>query len=297
MHTADMGSRIGSVSSTGIDSTQEADTVAESARSPTVTGPGHAYSPGWCAMTSRDMQEERALRECTFAPRLNSNKAAKSIVAETWKSLPADCHHAAAAGATFQGSNASQEAVGHEGGSVDAAVASTSAAVLQTRHGMSSAPSGTTHTASQSAEAQTASAVKSNSTLRRANSRRQLQNSFAAAACKHRGSAAALHNTAPVGAIQQQSHVGEECEAQLQAEVAACDRQLEQCMAARQKQRVTPKAKSDSSGIVAASGAQQQQNNLSDHRSEGLQQQSALRVVIEAELADGSASRFEVQQV
>ena len=246
------------------------------------------------------MQEERALRECTFAPRLNPNKTAKSIVAETWKSLPADCHHAAAAGATFQGSNASQEAVGHEGGSVQAAVASTSAAVLQTQHGMSSAPSGTTHTASQSAEPQTARA-RSNSSLRRANRRRQLQNSYAAAACKHRGGAAAVHNTAPVGAIQQQPHVGstgsgQECEAQLQAEVAACDRQLEQCMAARQKERVTPKAKSDRPGIVA-SGAQQQQDGLSDHSSEGQQQQSALRVVIEAELADGSASRFEVQQV
>lgn len=295
-----MGVHVSCVSSTGVDSGQEADTAAESTGASVATGPdGLAYSPGWRALTSCDMQEERALKQCTFVPRLNSNKAARSIVAHTWKRLPADYHLAAA---IPRNSGASQTAVCLKDGRADEAVAAASAAASHARGGNNSVTSDT-HKDTQGAEAQIASAVGSNSSSRKAHRRKQLFNSYAAAAGKSKAGAAAVCSAVPAGVTQQQPHVGsigsgEECEAELQAEVAACDKRLEQCMAARKKARVTlNKAMPGGPAVVAASGAQQQQDSLSNHSSEGRLQQSALRVIIEAELADGSASRFEVQQV
>lgn len=298
-HTADLGIHINSVSSTGIDSGQEAGTAAESTWASVAIRPdGFAHSPVRYAVTSRDMQEERALKECTFAPRLNPSNTAKSIVAQTWKSMLAAYQRQHDLQAVSHGLNASQEGICLKEGSVDETV---NAAVLHARDGKSSVPSDT-HKGTQSSQYQTASDVRQNSSLRRALSRRHCHNSYAVAARKGRGGAAAVCSAVPVGAMQQQPYVGRtgscaESEAQLQADVAACDKRLEQCMAASQIKRLSQKGLRGCPGVAAAGGAGHQKDNLSNHSSGGQLQQSALKIVIEAELADGSASKFEVQEV
>ena len=315
-YIAELGMHISSVSSTGVDSGQEADIAAESAGASPVIGPdAFAHSPIHYAFTSREIQEERALKECTFAPRLNANKAAKSIVAQTWKSLLTDSHqHGQQAAAISDKSDTSQAtpasadddllpaasaAIAHTGGAESAAAASAAMAHAGGDKGGVNVISGA-HKGTQGTEHQAATVVKTTSSLRRAQRRRQLGNSYAAAAQRNKGDAAAVCCAVPTCMLQQQQHVDStvsESEAQLQAEVAGCDRRLEQCIAARQKDHVVLKAVSGGPTVVAARSIRDQQDNLGGYSNEGQLQQSALTVIIEAELADGSASRFEVQQV
>ena len=319
-----LGTQICSVSSSGVESGQEPDTTAESPKASAVVGlDGSAYSHQ--AVTSRDLQEERALKECTFAPRLNTNKAAKSVVAQVWKDLPVAHHqrdqHPAAA---FQRSDASRAehligafaedesptaasaAEGHArgGGSPGAA----SAAVMFAEDGKGSVLSGTLQNA-QSKGRQPASASSTNSSLRKVQRRGQLGNSYAAFAQRSRSEAAAACSAVRASTLQQPQHAATysrlasidicaEEEAQLQAQVASCDKRLEQCKAARQRGQGPQKAVSDSPRVVTGAGtAGHQDDGVSNHGSVAQWQQSALKVAIEAELADGSASRFEVQQV
>ena len=320
------GTQVCSVSSSGIESGQQPDTPAESPRASAVMGlDGSACSPTHHAVTSHDIQEERALKECTFAPRLNPNKEAKSVVAQCWKHLPVACHqhhqHSAAACSRSDASQAYQIGAHADDESPTAASAAeghardeespaaASAAVMYAGYDSGSALLGT-HKGAQSKAHQPAKAFSTNSILRLAQRRRQHGNSYAASAQRSRSEAAAACSAVPVGALQQQQHAAtlamlasiDNCaeveEAQLQAEVAGCDKRLEQCMAARRQGRVAQKAVSDGPRVVTgASGAMHQVDSVSNHRSAAHWQQSALKVVIEAELADGSASRFEVQQV
>lgn len=315
-----------SVSSSGIESRQEPDTTAESARASAVIGRnGSAHSPHHQAVTSRDIQEERALKECTFAPMLNPNKAAKSVVAQIWKDLPGAFHqrdqHAAATGHRSDASQAEHLVGAHaEDESPTAASAAegcigddespdvASAAVMYAGGDKGSVLS-STHKGAQSEAHQPASAASTNSSLRTAQRRRQLSNSYAASAQRSRSEAAAACSIMPASALQQQQHAATynmlasidncaETEAQLQAEVAGCDKRLGQCMAARQQGRVAQKAVSDSPrDVTGTCSAEQQRDSVSNHSSAAQRQQSALKVAIEAELADGTASRFEVQQV
>ena len=312
-----------SVSSSGIESGQEADTTADIARASAITGlDGSAYSPSRQAVTSCDIEEERALKECTFAPMLNPNKAAKSVVAQIWKDLPGAFHqrdqHAAATGHRSDASQAEHLVGAHaEDESPTAASAAegcigddespdvASAAVMYAGGDKGSVLS-STHKGAQSEAHQPASAASTNSSLRTAQRRRQLSNSYAASAQRSRSAACSIM---PASALQQQQHAATynrlasidncaETEAQLQAEVAGCDKRLGQCMAARQQGRVAQKAVSDSPRDVTGTGsAEQQRDSVSNHSSAAQRQQLALKVAIEAELADGTASRFEVQQV
>ena len=318
-----LGTQVCSVSSSAIGSGQEPDTTAESARASADVGlDGSAHSPYHQAVTSHDIQEERALKECTFAPRLNPSQAAKSVVAQIWKDLPsafyrrgqhaaATSHksdasraeHLAAAYADDESPTAASAAEGYVGGdeSPDAA----SAAVM-CAEGDSGSVLSSTHKGAQRQAHQTASAVSTNSSLRKAQGRRQLSNSYAALAQRSRSEAAAACSAVPGSALPQQQHAAThtilasidscaETEAQLQAEVAGCDRRLEQCMAARQQGREAQQAVSDGPRVVTGAGsAGQQLDSVGNDRQ---WQQSALKVAIEAQLADGSASRFEVQQV
>lgn len=285
-----------------------------------------AHCPTQLAVTSSDIQEERALKECTFAPRLNPNKGAKSVVAQTWKDLSAascqreqhtaaiadkadadraECLNGANAGAEDD-SQAAASAVDGGDESPDAA----SAAVVYAAGDKSNVISHT-HKSGQNAVQHPARAVSTRSRLRRAHRSRHLGNSYAASAHRSKSStaAAAACSAVPADALHQQQHAAmydtlagiDQCadmEAQLQAEVAGCDKRLEQCRAARREHHVVPKAVSNCPhGVGACGGAGQQVDCLSNHRSVAQLQQSALKIAIEAELADGSASRFEVQQV
>lgn len=309
----DLGTHICSVSSSGIDSRQGAGTTAESAG---IGADASAYTPTHLPVTSSDIQEEQALQECTFAPRLNPNKEAKSVVAQTWKSLPMSfCQRqqctAAAANRSEADQGESLDGAGAEDDSPSAASAvdgegnespnvASATAVVYAGGDKGNVFSGN-HRSAQSAEQQPARAVSTRSSLRRAHRSWQLSNSYAASTHRSKSStAAAVH----ADALQQQQHaamydtlasIGEcaKIEAQLQAEVAGCDKRLEQCRAARRKDHVVHKAVS--SCPSGNSGAEHQDD--SNHRSKAQLQQSALKVAVEAELADGSASRFEVQQV
>lgn len=324
-----MGTHACSVSSSGIGSSQGADITAESATMPAKAAIGahaSAYSPIHLAVTSGDIQEERALKECTFAPRLNPNKGARSIVAQTWKDLPvvfcqreqhtaavpdkshavgAECLNGASAGAEDDSPTTASAASGGGDESPDAA----SAATVYAGGDKGDVLCGT-HNSGQNGEHQPASAVSTRSRLRRGHRNRQLGNSYAASAQRSKKSSTAVACSAvPADALRQQQHAAmydtlasmEECaevEAQLQAEVAGCDKRLEQCRAARRKHHVVQKAVSNCPhGVGACGGAGRQVDCLSNHMSIAQLQQSALKIAIEAELADGSASRFEVQQV
>ena len=75
------------------DPRQEAHASAEVALPKTASmhehGPGSMSegraSLGRFALTSWDMQEQQALKQCTFAPHLNANSKARSVVAQQWK--------------------------------------------------------------------------------------------------------------------------------------------------------------------------------------------------------------------
>ena len=245
---------------------------------------------------------------------IESNKAAKSVVAQTWKSVPVSfCHreqHTAAAAdrseadqaGSLNGAAAEDDspfavsAVDGEGNeSPDAA----SAAVVYAGGDKGNVFSGN-HRSAQSAEQQPARAVSTRSSLRRAHRSRRLGSSYAASAHRSKSSTAAA---VPADALQQQQHAtmydtlaSVECakiEAQLQAEVAGCDKRLEQCRTARRKHRLAHRAVSK---CPSGNGGAEHQDD-SSHRSKAQLQKSALKVAIEAELADGSGSRFEVQQV
>lgn len=319
----DLRAHICSVSSSGIESGQEADTTADSARASAVAGlDGSAYSPVRQAVTSRDIQEKRALKECTFAPRLNTNKAAKSVVAQIWKDLPiAHRQHDQHCAARFHRSDASQAQYLISAGAKDESPAAASAkvvpasgdespdaasAAVMCAGGDKGSVLSDTHKGAQSAAHQPASTVSTTSSLSNAQNGRQLGNSYAACARRSMSRSAAGCSAVPAGPLQQQQHATTydalasidycaEIEARLQAEVAGCDKLLEQCMAARQQGSVVQKAVSDSPSDVT--GAGHQVGSLSHHASAAQWQQSALKVAIEAEMADGSASRFEVQQV
>ena len=265
------------------------------------------------------------MKECTFAPRLNTNKAARSVVAQIWKDLPiAQRQHDQHSAATFQRSDASQ--AGHliSAGAEDESPAAASARVVPAggdesvdaasaavlyAGGNKGSVLCDTHKGAQSAAHQPASTVSTTRNMPGAQKHRQLGNSYAASARRSRRDAAAGCSAVPAGALQQQQHAAtydmlasiDKCagmEAQLEAEVAGCDKRLEQCMAARQPGSVVQKAVSDSPRVVTGVGtAGHQVGSVSNHTSVAQWQQSALKVAIEAELADGSASRFEVHQV
>lgn len=285
---------------------QGAIAAAESAMACLALGPaGSAFIPDQFGLTSREIVEQRALKQCSFAPRLNANNKSKSIVTQTWQEaqLTHQCpalhrlHTAAADVASDESSEIAAEPK-------SLPLVNTSAAVSDPGRNEDSDPPGAqggTQVVDQQAVGVMKSSCRSSGRGRR---QKQLGNSYAAAAQRSRAHQCALC-TAPL-ILQQHQHdamgasSSANSEAQLQADVADCDKRLEECMQARRQAHAHQKAQLGSSAATMVkniAGHEQHSHADCSSKNDMESQQSALRVALEAELKDGSTARFQVQQV
>ena len=285
-------------SSAGLRPAQGAMAAAEAARTCIGLGPGGlAFIPDQSGLTSRDLLEQRALRDCSFAPRLNANNKARSIVAQTWK----DAQPSHQCLALHQLHAAAADVLSNQAASLDGPEPKSQSLTFK-------ADSGPSHNAGNDPQGvqegtrvvhqQAAGDMKSSL---RSSGRRPTQpsNSYVAAALRSRGHKCALCSTAPANRQQHQldamvdtSSAG--LEAQLQADVADCDKRLEQCMQARHQAYAQQEAQLDSADT---SDVKDNAGHEHARHKDGQLQQSALRVSLEAELKDGSSATFQVQQV
>lgn len=271
---------------------------------------------GQIGLASWDIQEQRALRECTFAPQLNKNSKTTSVVARQWKGHGAEIsklanHHPAPADDTDNCFKAgpvhdqvpatASAAPEKEFDPVAAGPANQASVVSSELQQQAAVPEEDAHVAQLQIPARSKSG-KSPVVVRQR--QRQLNDSYLAAA--HRGIPAQKADTASADSLPQHSQPQESSherqsasEEQLQADVHECDRRLEQ----RQKLRRRVSKQQQQQGSAAVSGCTACPT-ASVVYSSGQQQdegahvcKSGLKVALEAVLPDGSASRFEVQQV
>ena len=313
--------RVSSAGSAGDETREElhARSVASQANLAHGAGPEAEGGPrsGQIGLASWDVQEQRALRECTFAPQLNKNSKTTSVVARQWKghgaeiSKLADQHPAPAVDTNsyFKAITVRDEvpvtasaALEKEAAPVAAGPADQASVVSSELQQQAAMPEEDAQVAQLQIPARSKSG-KSPMVVRRR--QRQLNDSYVAAA--HRRIPAQTAGTANADSLPQHSQPQESShehqsasEEQLQADVQECDRRLEQHQKLRRrvsKQQhlgsavVSSCTACPTSSVVNSSGQQQQQD-------EGTHVcKSGLKVALEAVLPDGSASRFEVQQV
>ena len=312
-HALDTEMGVSPAGSAAGDPMQEAYASAEMAGPGSMSG-GRA-SLGCFALTSWDMQEQQALKQCTFAPQLNANSKARSVVAQQWKHGEADQCGSAAADDGCSG----LEEVPTAAHLMDQAQSSApvgKAAAIAAHGGVDEQLAEAAEAVHQAAlpEAKILIAQQQQSTGRsklgrtatvRSRRQRQSRDSYVAAALKcrtHTAGAAtavlpALHHPQSQKADDNRQGASEE---QLQADVVECDRRLEQrrqlwCRHSKhpqqqQQQQWSAVVKGCSAPSFVAGDTDQQTAN-------GQASQARLKVALEAVLPDGSASRFEVQQV
>ena len=263
---------------------------------------GAPPSLGHYAVTSWQIEEQRALKECTFAPRLNANRRAKSVVAQQWQ----ECHG--------DSDQAEHQHIVHsgQGGAAECETQAVASAVAAKEADAGKGSANNEPTGSALIQQPTAQAVvrfaqhqapaRSKPGRKAANmsfNRRQLDNSYVAAAQHLTRSHSPCRSAKPHALPQQQQALQSDdaaCdEAQLHADVAECDKRLEQHSKLKRRCDGRPQRQQRAAAIVIPStvadgDTQQQGDGLQPHL-------SRLKVALEAVLPDGSASRFEVQQV
>ena len=264
---------------------------------------GATPSLGQYAVTSWQIEEQRALKECTFAPRLNANRRAKSVVAQQWQECHGDSNQADHQHIVHSGQGGAAEC---ETQAAASAVAAKEADAC-IEGSANNEPTGSALIQQPTAQAvvrfaQHQAPARSKSGRKAANmsfNRRQLDSSYVAAARHLTRSHSARQSAKPHALPQQQQALQSNdaaCdEAQLHADVAECDKRLEQHSKLKRRCDGRPQRQQRAAAMVipttVADGDTQQ-------HSDGLQPHfSSLKVALEAVLPDGSASRFEVQQV
>ncbi|DBA87465.1 TPA: hypothetical protein ACH3X1_004504 [Trebouxia sp. C0004] len=317
---------VSSAGSAADDPRQEAYASAESALPMTASmhelGPGSMSegkaSLGCFALTSWDMQEQQALQQCTFAPQLNANSKARSVVAQQWKhsdaenSVSADQRASAAADDGCSGPAEGLTAVhladrAHGpavmGKATDAAaqgVYEQSAETAEVQHQAALSEAKILYAQQQQSSARSKLGRKAAIRSRR---QRRLKDSYVAAALRSRTHTAGTATSLPGSHHPQPQKTNDNCQAaseeQLQADVVECDRRLEQrqqlwCRHGKhtqqQQQRWSATVKGCSAPSFVVGDTEQQ-------KADGLQpSQAGLKLALEAVLPDGSASRFEIQQ-
>jgi len=274
-------------------------------------------SLGRFALTSWDMQEQQALKQCTFAPQLNANSNARSVVAQQWK------HHEAETSVSADQHAADDRCSGPEEGSTavhltdqahnSAAVGRAADAAAEGDEGIKPAETAEVQHQAALPEAKILFAQQQQSSARSKPSRtatskirrqRRSKDSYVAAALKSRThTAGAAATSLPALHHPQSQKADDNCQAaseeQLQADVVECDRRLEQRQQfrcrhgkhAQQQQQWSATVKGCSAASFVVGDTDQQ-------KADGLQpSQAGLKLALEAVLPDGSASRFEIQQV
>ncbi len=306
------------------DPRQEAHASAEVALPKTASmhelGPGSMSegraSLGRFALTSWDMQEQQALKQCTFAPQLNANSKARSVVAQQWKHREAEKSVSADQHAADDGCSGPEErsTAVYLADQVQGPAAMGKAADVAAQGGVDEQSAETAEVQHQAAlpEANILIAQQQQSSGRsklgrtatvRSRRQRRSRDSYMAAALKGRTHTAGAATTGlPALHHPQSQRANDKCQAaseeQLQADVVECDRRLEQhqqawCkrdMHAKQQQQWSATAKGSSAPSFVVGATDQQ-------KADGQPSQAGLKVALEAVLPDGSASRFEIQQV
>ncbi len=305
------------------DPRQEACASAELALSKTASmhehGPGSMSdgraSLGRFALTSWDMQEQQALKQCTFAPQLNANSKARSVVAQQWK------HHEAETSVSADQHAADDRCSAPEEGSTavhltdqahnSAAVGRAADAAAEGDEGVKPAETAEVQHRAALPEAKVLFAQQQQSSARsklgrtatvRSRRQRRSRDTYLAAALKGKTHTAGAATTGLP--VLHHPQTNDDCqgtsEEQLQADVVECDRRLEQrrrfwCRHGKHTQQqqhqqwsATVKGCSATSFVVGDTDQQ---------KADGQPSQAGLKLALEAVLPDGSASRFEIQQV
>ena len=277
-------------------------------------------SLGRFALTSWDMQEQQALKQCTFAPQLNANSKARSVVAQQWKhceaemSVYADQCAAAAADDCCSGPEEGIAAV-HLADQPQRPAALGKAAGVAAQGGVDEQSAETAEIQHQAAlpEANIRFAQQQESSGRsklgrtatvRSRRQRRSRDSYVAAALKGRthvagaatASLPALHHSQPQKANDNCQGISEE---QLQADVVECDRRLEQRQRfwCRHGKHTQQQHQQWSTAVKGCSAPSFVEGDTDQQTADGQASQAGLKVALEAVLPDGSASRFEIQQV
>ena len=321
-HGLNSDMHVSSAGSAGGDSRQEPHAMAESvmaareAMADTIAGMGDVPKSGLCAVASWDIQEQQALKECTFSPRLNAHNRAKSVVAQQWKdwqpgsmraadqhsvsvinaadprhAADAAVHHQAHSAATFTAADREADAVAM---GADGLADGQGSASASEQH-LAAVPAQSVHFTRHQAPARS-KLGRTAASMRRGHG--QLNDSYMAAACRGKRLQCAGPASAPADlSLHQQPACCDISEEQLQAEVEECDRRLKQ----HSKSQHTVRRQTQQHhqpGSAAANGLRVVANGSNHQESDDMQpQKPALKVALEAVLPDGSSSRFEVQQV
>ena len=277
-------------------------------------------APNECAVISRDLQQQRALEECTFVPRLNAKNTSRSIVAQCWQGVQCAHQHAAqhqlhtaavanASGTTeaaqsqvaAAGTHPQTEAVGEDG---KVSVGNQSQAVVAEQPDLSNSSSPVMISVQQAAQKtqQNSAGVASSKASKHVQRGKLDTNSYAAVAQRSKGQPCILCSPL-LAQLQPEQPKGAgissapESEAQLHADVLECDKQLVRCAQAQRQSHACQQAALNGSAKDVGHKDALCQPDVSSAAEGGQSQPSALRVALEAELQDGSTSRFEVQQV
>ncbi len=268
------------------------------------------------ALTSWDMQEQQALKQCTFAPELNANSKARSVVAQQWKHGEVDQRGSAAADDGCSGPEEVLTAA-HLADQAQGPAAMGKFTDVAAQGGVDEQSAETAEVQHQAAlpEANILFAQQQQSSGRsklgrtatvRSRGQRQSRDSYVAAALRSRAHTAGAA-TASLPALQhpQSQRADDNCQAaseqQLQADVVECNRRLEKrqqvwcrygkhTQQRQQHQQWSTAGKGCSAPSFGAGDTDQQ-------KADGQPGRAGLKLALEAVLPDGSASRFEIQQV
>ena len=318
--------RVSPAGSAAADPRQEACASAELAQPKTASM--HTHDPGsmsegrpslGCfALTSWDMQEQQALKQCTFAPQLNANSKARSVVAQQWKHHEAETSVSADQHAADDGCSGPEEGstAGHHTDQAHNSAAMGRAADAAAEGDEGVKPAETAEVQHQAAlpEAKILIAQQQQSSARsklgrtatsKIRRQRRSKDSYVAAALKGKNHTAGAAATGlPASHHPQSQKADDNCQAaseeQLQADVMECDRRLEQrpqfwCrhgMHTQQQQQ-----QQWSATVEGSSAPPFVVGDTDQQKADGQASQAGLTLALEAVLPDGSASRFEIQQV
>lgn len=308
------------------DPRQEAHASAELALPKTASmhdlGPGSMSqgraSLGHFVLTSWDMQEQQALKQCTFAPHLNANSKARSVVAQQWK------HHEAGTSVSVDQHAADDCCSGLEEGSTavhltdqahnSAAIGRAADAAAEGDKGVQPAETAEVQHQAALPQAKILFAQQQQSSARsklgrtakvRSRRQRQSKDSYVAVALKGRthtagAATASLHTLHPPQPQKANDNCQGTSEEQLQADVLACDRRLEQRQRSwcRHGKHTQQQHQQWSAAVKGCSAPTFVAGDTVEQTADGLQlSQAGLKLALEAVLPDGSASRYEIQQV
>ncbi|KAA6426822.1 MAG: hypothetical protein FRX49_03147 [Trebouxia sp. A1-2] len=307
------------------DPRQEAHASAELALPKTASmhdlGPGSMSqgraSLGHFVLTSWDMQEQQALKQCTFAPHLNANSKARSVVAQQWK------HHEAGTSVSVDQHAADDCCSGLEEGSTavhltdqahnSAAIGRAADAAAEGDKGVQPAETAEVQHQAALPQAKILFAQQQQSSARsklgrtakvRSRRQRQSKDSYVAVALKGRthtagAATASLHTLHPPQPQKANDNCQGTSEEQLQADVLACDRRLEQRQRSwcRHGKHTQQQHQQWSAAVKGCSAPTFVAGDTVEQTADGLQlSQAGLKLALEAVLPDGSASRYEIQQ-